>query len=362
MTYRSSVKYTIEPPLQEEMEKFLDSYHPDYGAFVALDASTGKILSLVSYTHRESKLGNLALRALFPAASVFKVVTATAAIDRHQATADTVVAFNGANHTLYKRNVTEIDTHRWARRMTLREAFAKSVNTVFGRLGVFTVQRPHIEEYARRFLWNETIPTDVPVQSGRFMLPGDDNWALAEVASGYNRVVLMSPLQGAMIAAAIANDGVMMAPYLVDSLNDARLGLLYGHDMQPISTTMTPASAKEMRELMRETVNHGTSRRWFRTILRRKIYADLDIGGKTGSLEGEHPRGRTEWFVGYVTDGNRKIAMAALTVNEHRWTVKSSSIAAHFIEKVFRPTDIAHGRSSRHSRQSRRYAHINVRG
>ena len=126
-TKQARVQYTLNEAAQAEMQKLMGQYKPDYGAFVAMDARTGRILSMVSYS---SRLGNenLTLRASFPSASIFKVVTASAAIDLNKASPNTVVPFNGALHTLYKKNVESTKETRWTRHMTLREAFARSVN------------------------------------------------------------------------------------------------------------------------------------------------------------------------------------------------------------------------------------------
>jgi peptidoglycan glycosyltransferase len=335
-TYWAKVKYTLDHRLQAEMEKKFETYQPDYGAFVAIDATTGRILSLISYTKNPSNLGNLTLKATFPSASVFKIVTATAAIDQNKANIDTVFHFSGANHTLYKRNVASLGS----RHMTLKEAFAKSVNTVFGKLGV-TLHSNQLEDYARRFKFNEVIASDIPIQAGRFKLADQNSWTIAEIASGYNRVSVMSPVQGALMAASIANDGIMMEPHLVDSLVSETGAPLYQSHTRTVSITMKPETAAELRHLMHETVAHGTSQKAFRPMLRKKSFSEFEIGGKTGSLTSLTPRGRCEWFVGYAVDGNHRIAVAALTVHEKIWKIKPSEMARFFIERYFKTSVLA---------------------
>lgn len=334
---KARAQYTIDSDMQEGIEKMLRSYQPDYAAFVAMDATTGRVLALASYTRNLSNLGNLTLKAAFPAASVFKIVTATAALDQNKLKPDSVIPFTGSNHTLYRRNVMSQPSNRWARQMTLREAFAKSVNTVFAKIGMYWLKPFQLEEYAHRYRFNQPILTDLPVQAGRIIVPRDDNWAMAEIASGYNRVALMSPLQGAMMAAAVANDGVMMQPYFVDQLNSENGVELYKSQPTQVGVTMSAGTAEELRNLMRETVKSGTSRKAFRDLVRRnKRFAEVDIGGKTGSLHGIYPDGKCDWFVGYGMADGRKIAVAALTVNEENWRVKSSYLARSMIERYFK--------------------------
>lgn len=324
-------QYSLHASSQAAMERLLDRYGPDYGAFVALDATTGRLLTLVSSTRNESDLGNLTLKALFPAASIFKIVTATAALDRERLTPDTEIPFKGGNHTLYRKNVYD-DSEKRARKMTVRDAFAKSVNVVFAKLGLFWLTPTELADYANRFFFNQAIASDIPLQKSRIDVPVFDKWALAELASGFTRDTLMSPLQGAIMAAAVVNDGIMMEPFVVDTLRDADGTILYQGESRLLSRPMTEATAHEMRDLMRETVRRGTSRKWFRGFKGR----DWEVGGKTGSLTSNKPRGKADWFVGYATDGTERIAIAALTVNERVWRVKASYLARAFLDNYLK--------------------------
>ncbi len=333
---RAAARYTIDPVHQSRIEKLLQQYRPDYGAFVALDALTGKVLVLVSYNHGKQSNENLALKASFPAASIFKIVTAAAALDQGVLSADTVIPFNGASHTLYRRNVTDQSVGRWTRQITLRDAFARSVNTVFAKIGMFVLEPLQLRDYAERFHFNKDIASDVPIERGQFELDAAEPWGIGEVASGFNRVSSMSPLQGALIASAVANDGLMMEPYIVESLLVAGQPVYQGIP-RSASTTMKVETAAELRRLMVETIRTGTSRQAFRTLLTKPKYKSLEMGGKTGSLKGLSPKGKCDWFVGFVRGADKRIAIAALTVNEDLWRVKASHLARVFVEEYFRP-------------------------
>lgn len=332
---RSLVQYSFDPRLQEQMRKLFHLHGPDHGALVVMDASTGRVLSMVSYSRRNPNAGNLALRATFPSASVFKVVTAAAAISERNFSPETPVAFNGRNHTLYRSNILKTNVTRWTRTMTLKEAFAKSVNTVFGKIGAFEVGPAGLRQYADRFGFNRRLAADIPLQESRAQIP-DDPWGAAEAASGYTRENTMSPLQGALIAAALANDGVMMEPFLVESVHRMDGTRLYQAQPKIANTVVSPEVASEVRELMRQTVVSGTSRRAFKGFFRGR-FASLGVGGKTGHLTGNDPPGSYDWFVGFAEEGQRRIAIAALTINEKQWRVKSSYLARRAIESYFNP-------------------------
>ncbi len=331
---RLKVQYTIDPKLQKTMESLFKSYSPDYGAFVALDAVTGKVLSLISYSRESGMSGNLALKASFPSASVFKVVTATAAIESRKIAPETVIPFNGRNHTLYKGQILKSNITRWTHFITFKEAFAHSINTVFGKVGAFTVGQSGLKTYADRFGFNRKIAADLPVQEGRAPIP-QDAWGLAETASGYTIENTMSPILGALIAAAVANNGVMMEPFVVQSLTKSDGSHVYSGAPKVAGVTMDTSTAHQLRTLMKETVLHGTSRSSFRGFF-KSSFALLDVGGKTGSLTGYDPKGKYDWFVGYAGSANHKIAIAALTIHEKQWRVKSSYLARRAIESFYK--------------------------
>jgi peptidoglycan glycosyltransferase len=327
----AKVNYTFDEELQKEANAMLQKYKPDFGAFVAIDARSGRVLSMASYENGGSDLGNLNLRATFPAASIFKVVTAAAAIDMGKASPNTVIPINGAYHTLYKRNIASMQkNNRWTRYITLREAFAKSVNTFFGKLGLFHIGGSELGIYAQKFQFNRTIAADIPIQVGHTSITEGDDMSIAEAASGFTRDNTMSPIHGALIAAAVANDGIMMEPYLVDSLEDENGLRLYQAQPKVASVPITVDSAREMRILMRETVSAGTSRKTFKRFMKLKKFRTVEVGGKTGSLTGREPRGKYDWFVGYIQVGDHVVAIASLTINEKFWKVKSSYMAGEF--------------------------------
>jgi cell division protein FtsI/penicillin-binding protein 2 len=330
---RLKVQYTLDAKLQRTMGSLFKSYSPDYGAFVALDAETGRVLSMVSYSRDGGFPDNLALKASFPSASVFKVVTATAAIESRKMAPETVVSFNGRNHTLYKGQILKSNVTRWTHFITFKDAFARSINTVFGKVGAFTVGQSSLKTYADRFGFNRKIAGDLPVQEGRAPIP-NDAWGLAETASGYTLENTMSPIQGALMAAAVANNGVMMEPFMVQSLTRADGAHVYLGEPKVAGVTMDTSTAHQLRTLMKETVLHGTSRGAFRGFF-KSSYALLDVGGKTGSLTGYHPKGKYDWFVGYASFSSRKIAIAALTIHEKQWRVKSSYLARRAIETFY---------------------------
>ncbi|WP_415064213.1 penicillin-binding transpeptidase domain-containing protein [Bdellovibrio sp.] len=332
-----TLNYTLDETLQSEADRLLKSYKPDYGAIFMIDASTGEVLAMSSFQRDNPHAANLNLQATFPAASVFKVVTATAAVDKAGVTPEHKIRYNGGAYTLYKKNVLSDKVTRWTNVITLKDAFARSINTAFGRLSIENLHPEDLNEYANRFMFNQEIPADFPVEMGVAYVPPGKGFELAEVASGYNKTNRMSPVQGAMIAASVANNGQVVIPYLVSSVEDEKGATLYEGATLTSGNIMTKESAAKVRELMEQTVTAGTSRRSFRPIMKDRKFREIEMGGKTGHLTGDNPRGRVDWFVGYALDQERKIAVAAITVNKKFWTVKSAHLGQSMFRKYFGP-------------------------
>ena len=264
------------------------------------------------------------------------MITASAAVDKAGISPEHRIGYNGGNYTLYKRNVLSDKVNRWTRFITLKEAFARSINTAFGRLSLETLEPKDIANYADRFMFNQVIPADFHVELSQATVPTEKGFALTEVASGYNRFNTMSPIHGAMIAATIINDGKMIVPYMVDSLENSNSEKVYQAQVLERGQILRPESADKVRQMMEQTVLMGTSRKTFRNLVRDKKFKEVEMGGKTGHFSGMNPKGRTDWFIGYATDQDQKIAIAAITVNIRKWTVKSSALGEMMIRKYFK--------------------------
>lgn len=336
----ASFRYTIEPTLQKEADRLLQSYKPDYGAIFMMDAMTGEVLAMSSFERDDNGAPNLNLQATFPAASIFKVVTATAAVDHAGIMPEYKIHYNGGAYTLYKKNVLSEKVTRWTNVITLKDAFARSINTAFGRLSIERIRPETLNEYANRFMFNQEIPADFPVEMGVAYIPPEGGYELAEAASGYNKTNCMSPVQGAMIAASVVNNGNIVVPYVVREMKGEDGQSLYLGNTLTNGTIMSKDSARKVRELMGQTVLAGTSRRSFQPLLRDRKYREIEMGGKTGHFTGDNPKGRVDWFIGYAFSDDRKVAIAAITVNKKFWTVKSAHLGQSMFRKYFDPNAV----------------------
>lgn len=335
--YPATIQYTLDPQLQNTVVQVFNHFDPDYGVFVALDPDNGEILALVNHRRDGNNSENLALKASYPAASVFKIITAAAAIDIGKANANTVIPFNGKTTSLYRKNVLEHKDNQWTRRLPLSNAFAKSVNTVFARLGVRFVGGKTLFAYAEAFGFSQSLGADFTLEASAIDLDPTDDWSIAETAAGYTRTTTLSPVHGAVIAAAAVNGGLRVQPTLVRTIVGEDGLILYEAKTTTGKTIIKAGTAKELQSLMQQTVINGSARTSFKNFARGTMEA-VNVGGKTGSLTGETPVGRYDWFVGYAEKNGRKLAFAAMCINRKVWYVKSATVARKAVEHFFRET------------------------
>ncbi len=336
---RPVVRYfSIDTVLQKAGETYMKRYHPKYGAAAILQPRTGRVVSLISYNNpEEPKIADdLYANAEFPAASIFKTVTAAAVIEKSGLSKGSLLETSGKNHTLYKTQlVKELKT---SRKITLGESYAYSINPVFGRLGIYQSGANTLNSYAQKFGFNDPIPFELPVQISQFS-PPEDSFSLAEVASGFNQKTTLSPILGAVIAGSISNKGRMIRPTLVDSMVDLKSGAkVYSTTLKAWRIVMGENGASELKSLMEDVTNYGTARKSFSTIKKTSSLDNFTHGGKTGSVDRDGV-GRVEWFVGFLKDSTKideDLACGVFAVHGKFWTVHSSFIGGEMMRKGIR--------------------------
>ncbi len=328
--------YSLDSSLQKLGNSLMKRYKPLYGAIVALHPGTGRVLSLISWTHDSMpSLGNnLYCRSIFPAASVFKTVTAAAAIEQASFTSETTIPHTGRNHTLYKYQLKkELAVFK---DVSLEFAYANSMNPVFARIGMYTLRRNGIYEIGKRFGFDTEISFELPVEVSS--LPQTDStFSIAELASGFNQKTTLSPMLGALMAAAIAQQGQIPVPHIVDSVSNGD-SIIYRANSKSLQSAIAPSTAKELTHMMKCVARYGTARKSFRYMKNSSRFDNIDYGGKTGSVD-KDSIGRVDWFIGFAKhpdDRRQRIAVGVLTVHGAYWTVHSSYIAEEYFRKYLR--------------------------
>ena len=177
-TVEGYVNYTFDQTIHDELAAVYLRYQPDYAAFVAIDVKTGAILNLTSFIKAKEQWDNLVMRSDYPAASVFKIVTAAAGLDMGVLSPSTVIPFNGKSTTLYKSQVLRHKNNKWTRKPTLKESFAKSVNSVFGQIGIFKLGAQTLRDYANKFGFERPLQSDFQLPISKIDLDFDSKFEM----------------------------------------------------------------------------------------------------------------------------------------------------------------------------------------
>ena len=327
---RVTVKSSFDSALQDYVSNLLERSKTLQAAVVALNPNDGRILAMASY-EKDGNKHNLCLEASFPAASIFKIISAAAAFESAGFTPNQPVFFQGRKHTLYKSQLKQ-KKGKYTLQTSFRKAFASSINPVFGKLGIYYLGQGVLSEYADKFLFNREIPFDLPVVMSTIDVP-DDEYGLAEIASGFNKKTLISPLHGALMVSAVANRGVVMRPWLVERVVSESGEILYETKPTMLASPITRGTAKDLKLLMRDTVLYGTCRKSFRPLRRKKAFREVEFGAKTGNVNDKLNRFKYDWLTAYALppDGGKAICIAVLGVHGEKLGVRASELGRYII-------------------------------
>jgi peptidoglycan glycosyltransferase len=327
------VVYAINEAMQHRVEKVLRDYKVPYGVFVAIEPKTGRVLATVSHSSMQPGWDQ-AFYSLYPMASLFKIVTATAALEQKKVSADTPFAFNGRLASQSPKQW-RVRPGRGNQQMPLSVAMGKSVNPVFGRLAAEVVGRDPLLLYAERFGFNQNIFPGSPVTPSRAPAPETTD-QLMLMGAGLNHEVKVSPFHAAAIMATVANGGVMMMPSLAQEILNEKGVSVFQHKPQALRTVLTPETAASLARMLSTTVISGTSRRAFHDRRGRPMLASVKVAAKTGSIDGTDPAGHYSWFAAYAPMEDPQIAMVALVINQNKWHIKASNVGEQALEAFFR--------------------------
>ncbi len=324
----ASAALTLNPELQAHIMREMARYEIPYGAVVAIEPATGRILAYASYSKENRAAGDLVRDATPPAASVFKLVTAAALLDRHASKKkirpDTRTCYGGGARRLTQSHL-EHNPRRDKTCVTLTEAMASSANAVFAKLAHEHLDAPTLRRYASAFGFGHALPFDIAAQPSPAEVPTDP-LEFARTAAGFWHMH-MSPLHGATIAATIAHDGTMLRPALVDSITDPKGRVVYRHEPSVVRAVIPRHTARLLTQVMSRTVSAGTARSAFYDPAGKPFLPGVKIAGKTGSLTATDPYRAYSWWVGFAPAEAPTIALAALVVNGPKWRIKGSYLA-----------------------------------
>ena len=315
---------TLDPAAQRVAVQALGEHH---GAVVALEPRTGDVEVMASSpsfdpnaVNSQSRfkqlqqdtqgqpLINRAVQYGYAPGSTFKLVTATAAIDTGAYTAESTLS--GRNEVLISGVPLKNDRNESFGEITLTQALAHSVNTVYAqvaeKLGKATLAR-----YMNRFGFDRVPQLDYP--SGE-MTPSGEKEGEAIVAPTSPKVdvgrmgigqdkLVVTPLQMAEVASAVADHGVLMAPHMTSRVVNAEGQVLERIQPRVQSVVMKPSTAGAVRTMMEAVVDEGTGT--------SAQIPGVQVAGKTGTAETELGQSiNNVWFVAFAPAADPRVAVA----------------------------------------------------
>ncbi|MDQ1636144.1 MAG: penicillin-binding protein, partial [Frankiaceae bacterium] len=343
-----SAVLTIRPEVQQAAA---DALGGRKGAVVALNPTTGAVLAMVSQpsynpaplashdgraaTTAEQALNgdsgdpliNRAAQGLYPPGSTFKVVTSAAALSngynsQSQIPAPTSLLLANTRTTLPNFQGESCNGNG---RTTLTDALTTSCNTAFAQLGINLPGKDDaLRRQAEAFGFNADLQGfPLPTSTSRFPQGLDD--AQTEISSIGQGNVLVTPLQMAMVASAVANGGRLMKPYLVDKTLAPDLTTLQTTSPEEQGRPMSGDVASQLTQMMQSVVQNGTG---------TAAQLSVPVAGKTGSAENVPGRPTHAWFIGFAPADNPQVAVAVIVENGGTGGTVAAPIARQVMSKA----------------------------
>ena len=328
-----TAELTLDPRLQEAAEGVFDAFHIPYAGAVVISISDGRVLALAGRSAVSPELGpeELALQDWAPAASVFKIVSATALVSEGGLNANSRTCYHAGVSSVLADNLVDmprIDTTC----ATLAYGIGKSQNAILAKLSVNHLRPDQLDRVGRSLGFGRAIPFDVPIAASHLDVPATDRLEFGRAAAGFWHSTL-SPMHGALIAATIANGGDMPAPRLVERATSAS-GHVIALPSRPSHPAMSPAVAREVGQMMEFTTRMGTAKGAFHDKKGRPLLS-IGVAGKTGTLSATTDKGYLgySWFVGYAPIDHPQIAFAVALGNQSVWRIKASYVGRRIVEE-----------------------------
>lgn len=320
-----AVLTTIVPEAQKAAYEGLGRYK---GAVVALDPRTGAILALVSTPSYDPSLiagssgkdarawkrltkdpdkpmSNRALKETFPPGSTFKLITAAAALEHGVVTDIDKRSDAPAPYTLpdTSTSVGNVVPDEMCDKASLKVGMQWSCNNVFLDLAS-ELGEDRMRETAEKFGFNDG-EVDTPVRAGKSLYPSGLNRPQTALTGMGQGSLTSTPLQMAMMTAAVANDGKLMRPYMVQALKGPNLESIEEHDPEVMSQAVSQETARKVQEMVENTARNGSGK--------SALIDGVTVGAKTGTAQHGVKNAKLPyaWFVAYAkTDEGSPVAVA----------------------------------------------------
>jgi peptidoglycan glycosyltransferase len=307
------------------------------GAIVALNPQTGEVLALVSQPSydpnlvdelwttlnkdRSAPLFNRATMGLYPPGSTFKVVTLCAALENNVVKSDEAFQCAGSvkigNYTIHEEN------GKAHGRVDVARALVVSCNVAFSQLAV-RVGQVNFQDAALKFGLGQSVPFDLPVAASSFMNQNSTMTTSILAQSGFGQgEIVVTPMQMALIAAAIANNGALMQPYLIKEIRNPEGEKLAARQPQPLRQIIEAQTAAAVQSMMTRVVREGTTRHVMSSL-------GVKVAAKTGTAQNPHGKAHA-WYIAFAPADHPTIAVAVIVENAGAGSQAAAPVARDVI-------------------------------
>jgi cell division protein FtsI/penicillin-binding protein 2 len=323
---------SLDPVLQRSVQSQMRRYRMPEAGTVLMDVRTGRILAYSSFV-KDGEPFDVNTRAQAPAASVFKVITSAALVERANLNAETKQCYHGGRSRISKDELREDPAKdKWC--VTLGEALGRSLNVVFGRLAQKHLTPEDVSRAGGAFGFGAAVPFAVANEASSIDIP-QDPIEFARASAGFWHTTL-SPLAAVGIAQTIAFDGVTLEPRIVSKVLEQGQVTWTDEDKPKVLRRAVQAStAKELVKMMTHTVDDGSARQAFHDSKGHAYLPGISVAGKTGTLTKSETERYYTWFVGFAPAEKPEVAVATLVVNTPTWLIKAPDLARDALRAYF---------------------------
>lgn len=314
---------SLDPALQATSHRLLAEARPVVGGIVAVHVPSGRVLVWQEF-RRRGQHGHPNTRALVPAASLFKLVTTVALLERGGVSPQERVCIAGGERGV-ERSHLEPPPPGAAGVLCrpFEEALGHSRNAAFAQLAVRHLTPHDLREVAGHLGFNRPLPFDVAAEMGVLEVP-DDDLGFARAATGF-RGSRLSVLGAARLALLIATGGEDRTLTFGAAPPDPAAG----------DSLLAPATARHLRRMMEFTVHSGTSRQAFTDAEGRSYLPGIRVAGKTGTLQPVAGAPTASWFVGFAPSRAPELVVSVLLDNAAVWRRKANQVARDLLRAYF---------------------------
>lgn len=309
------------------------------GAVFAMNPKTGAVLACVSRPSynpetidsiwkklakdsKDSRLVNRGTQGKYTPGSIFKTFTALEFMKEDSDFKD--FKYNCHGYTKVGNAKIHCFDGKAHYQVNLRDAYAYSCNSAFATIGR-ELKMNKFRSTCETALFNKELPLDIESTKSRFNLDSDSGeWDIASTSIGQGTTTV-SPAHMCMVASAIYNKGVLMKPYLVDSVVNSYDVIVKTTDPDEYKEIIPEEYAKKLKSYMRSVCKYGTAN--------MMAYSSYKAYGKTGTAELNSDDDINSWFMGFAKKGKKKIAIAVCLEDIKQGSGSATSVAKEIFDE-----------------------------